>query len=90
MTEDKTGIYLVTIVSLVAIVGLVTLYLNSGMAISLGEGNVAGQATAIEYGGEDIASAATIVESGTKTYTYQKGDKNDLGQVGAVAPTNYK
>ena len=102
MAEDKTGIYIVTIVALVAIVGLVTLYLNSGMAISLGEGNVAGQATAIEYGG--ITSGGTIVESGT-TYTDQKGYKTDLGQIedggkniasggtiveSGVAPTDYK
>lgn len=54
MAEDKTGLYIVTIISIAAIVGLVTLYLNSGMAISLGVANLAGQATAIEYGGDDI------------------------------------
>lgn len=55
MAEDKTGLYLVTIVSIAVIVGLVTLYLNSGMAISLGDANLVGQATAIEYGWDDLS-----------------------------------
>ncbi len=52
MTEARIGLYILTIVSVVAIVGLVTVYLNSGSAAvaSEDEKSIAGEAIAAGLG----------------------------------------